>query len=74
MKEFRKQINKLTKSDYYKNYFEQNKEIMKEKARDYSRDTYYPQHREEKLNKVKAYQAKLKGELMEENIYSPLLD
>ena len=55
MKEFRNQTNKQTKSDYYKIYYEKNKEIMKEKARDYSREIYYPNNREQKLIKVATY-------------------
>ena len=47
---------------------------MKVKARNYSCDKYNPQHREAKLNKVKAYQAKMKRQLMEEYILFPLLD
>ena len=47
---------------------------MKEKARHYSREIYYPNNRGQKLIKVKAYQAKLKGELIEENIFFPRLN
>ena len=68
MKEHVKQINKEKQSEYYKKYYEQNKEIIKEKARDYSREKYYPKHREEKLASVKAYQAKRKDQ---ENIFFP---
>ena len=69
MKELRNQTNKQTKAEYYNIYYEKNKETMNEKARDYSRVIYYPNNREQKLIKVKAYQAKLKGELIEENIF-----
>jgi hypothetical protein len=37
----------------------------------YSREKYYPKHREEKIAKVKANQEKKRGELTEENIYFP---
>ena len=68
MKEHIKQINKEKKSEYFKKYYEQNKEIIQKKARDYAREKYYPMHREEKLASVKAYQAKKKNE---ENIFFP---
>ena len=41
------------------------------KAREYSRVKYYPEHREQKIAKAKAYQEKKKGDLTEENIYFP---
>ena len=44
--------------EYFKKYYEENKEIIKEKARIYSRDKYYPLHKEEKIKSVKKYQAK----------------
>ena len=62
MKEHIKQINKEKQSEYYKKYYEQNKEIIKKKARDYSREKYYPKHREEKLASVEAYQVKRKDQ------------
>jgi len=64
-------ITKDKKSEYFKKYYEQNKEIIKQKARDYSREKYYPLHKEEKIAYVKAYQAKKKDQ---EFIYFPKLD
>ena len=62
--------NELMK-DHNKKYYEENKESIKKKAREYSREKYYPQHREQKILTAKAYQEKKKGVLTEENIYFP---
>jgi hypothetical protein len=71
LKEHTKIITKDKKSEYFKKYYEENKEIIKEKARIYSRDKYYPLHKEEKIKSVKAYQAKKKDQ---EYIFFPNLN
>jgi exonuclease VII large subunit len=52
-KEFREKLKAATRKHY-----EKNKEIINEKASIYSRQ-HYIEHREEKLQQVKEYQAKL---------------
>ena len=51
-KEFREKLKEATRKHY-----EKNKEVINEKARIYSRQ-HYIDHREEKLQQVKEYQAK----------------
>ena len=71
LKEHTKIITKDKKLEYFKKYYEENKKNLKQKARDYSREKYYPLHKEEKIKAVKAYQAKKKDQ---EYIFFPKLD
>ena len=65
-KEFREKLKEATRKHY-----EKNKEVINEKARIYSRQ-HYIEHREEKLQQVKEYQARCKPTI--NSLYFPNVD